>query len=169
MQWQEPDVSVRVLLFGTTPPSEDIQPYREVHGLVPMISFSFLIHSRNVWITQGVFGACVSASSWQQGAGRAVVRGKGMWRSHCSWRSEEKAGAGAISEPVPVVALKKCVHILYLGRSHAFILTEVYCTDINICNLPLISAVMMHFYYIRVTWNCVLISWIPFSQLALEV
>lgn len=104
-----------------------------------------LIHGRNVWIAQGV------------------------WWSHCSWRSEEKAGAEAISEPVPVVALKKCVHILYLGRSRAFILIKVYCIDINICKLPLISAVMMHFYYIRVTWNCVLISWIPFSQLALEV
>lgn len=42
MQWQEPDVSERVLLCGTTSPSEDIQPYREAHGLASMVSFYFL-------------------------------------------------------------------------------------------------------------------------------
>lgn len=42
----------------------------------------------------------------------------------------------AISEPVPVAALKKSVYILYLGRSLPFILIKVYCADINICSSP---------------------------------
>jgi len=42
--------------------------------------------------------------------------------------------ADAISDPVPVVALKKYEYILYLGRSCIFILIKVYFADINICS-----------------------------------
>lgn len=56
----------------------------------------------------------------------------GRWQSSCSGRSEGKSDTDATSEPLPLVALKKSVYILYLGRSQTFILIKVYCADIKI-------------------------------------